>query len=326
MKKTTRNFLLSAAATVVGAGTAAAVSYTVTKKLLEIAIDRKEPTLLVKGMSRLTGYPEMTAYLSEAGEAAQKLEGMHTEQVEITSRDGLLLVGHFRSCENPKRVIIAMHGWRSSWSRDFGIMADFWHDCGCSVLYIEQRGQHNSGGDYMGFGLLERFDCLDWIGWVNERTKGKTPIYLVGMSMGATGVLMTAGQSLPENVRGIIADCGFTSPHAIWKHVMERNLHIPYTGIQSTIIDDMCRKKINISAGDYSAVDAMRECRVPVLFIHGTDDRFVPVEMSYENYKNCAAPKRLFVVPGADHAMSYCMDKAGYEAAVKAFWDEYDEA
>ena len=69
----------------------------------------------------------------------------------------------------------------------------------------------------------------------------------------------------------------------------------------------------------------MQECEVPVLFIHGTDDRFVPVEMTYENYKACVAPKRLFVVPGADHGMSYYVDRIGYEKCMLEFWKEYDK-
>ena len=68
----------------------------------------------------------------------------------------------------------------------------------------------------------------------------------------------------------------------------------------------------------------MRECKVPVLFIHGTDDRFVPIEMTYENYKACVSPKRLLVVPGAEHAMSYLIDKESYEKTVKEFWNDFD--
>lgn len=68
----------------------------------------------------------------------------------------------------------------------------------------------------------------------------------------------------------------------------------------------------------------MEHCTVPVLFIHGTDDHFVPIEMTYENYKACAAPKRLFIVPGAGHGSSYFVDRDGYERAIKAFWDDYD--
>lgn len=263
--------------------------------------------------------------MDEAVRASEKLQNSGCEEVEIINQDGIHLIGHWHPCENPKRIIIAMHGWRSSWSRDFGIIADFWKDSGCSVLYAEQRGQGSSEGEYMGFGMLERYDCLEWIKWVNEHTGGNLPVYLGGASMGATTVLMAAGLELPENVHGIVADCGFTSPHAIWKHVVENNLHMPY-GLYSPVANDLCKKKIHVGTKEYSAVDAMQKCKVPVLFIHGTDDQFVPVEMTYENYKACAAPKHLFVVPGADHGMSYYTDKVGYEKCLLDFFAAYDTA
>jgi len=80
-----------------------------------------------------------------------------------------------------------------------------------------------------------------------------------------------------------------------------------------------------VDAKDYSTLDAMAECEVPVLFIHGTDDKFVPVEMTYENYKACKAPKHLLVIPGANHGMSYRVDQEAYEKAVMDFWDKYDK-
>lgn len=139
--------------------------------------------------------------------------------------------------------------------------------------------------------------------------------------MGATTVLMAAGLPLPSNVKGIIADCGFTSPEDIWKHVMEKNIHVPYHPIRRAMADSFCKKKIQSGAREYSTIEAMRHCRVPVLFVHGTDDHFVPIKMTYENYKACVAPKRLFVVPGAEHGMSYFLNKEAYEREVEALWD-----
>ena len=324
MKKRTRNILIGTGVTVAGIGAVTAISYKLTKKLLNLAMDREEPAIMTKNKKKVTGSKEMSEMMQALDTAAEKLENSGCEEVEIVAHDGVRLVGHWHTCENPKRIIVAMHGWRSTWSHDFGVISDFWHDNDCCVLYAEQRGQGNSGGDYMGFGLLERYDCLDWINWVNEHTGGTVPIYLGGVSMGATTILMTAGLELPDNVKGIVADCGFTSPQAIWKHVVEKNMHIAYDGIRSAIASDMCKKRINIGANDYSAVDAMKVCKVPVLFIHGTDDHFVPIEMTYENYKACASERRLFIVPGAEHGMSYAVDKDGYEKATKQFWADFD--
>ena len=324
MKKRTRNILIGTGVTVAGIGAVTAISYHLTKKLLNLAMDREEPAIMTKNKNKVTGSKEMNEMMEALDTAAEKLENSGCEEVEIVADDGVRLVGHWHTCENPKRIIVAMHGWRSTWSHDFGVISDFWHNSDCCVLYAEQRGQGNSGGDYMGFGLLERYDCLDWINWVNERTGGTLPIYLGGVSMGATTILMTAGLELPDNVKGIVADCGFTCPQAVWKHVVEKNRNIAYDGIRSAIASDMCKKRINVGANDYSSVEAMKVCKVPVLFIHGTDDHFVPIEMTYENYKACVSEKRLFIVPGAEHGMSYAVDKDGYEKATKQFWTDFD--
>ncbi|MEE0969912.1 MAG: alpha/beta hydrolase [Clostridia bacterium] len=324
MKKTTRNIFVGAGVAALALAGISAAAYKATESLMKVALDREVPKSTPKSKARISGSKKLVEFAESAKEAAEKLMEKENEEIEITSPDGVKLVGHFFECEGAKRVIVAMHGWRSSWSSDFGAVSDFWQNSGCSVLYAEQRGQNKSGGDYMGFGMLERHDCLEWVKWVNERTGGALPIYLAGVSMGAATVLMASGLEMPENVHGIMADCGFTSPHAIWKHVTEKNLHLSY-GIIGIVANDICRKKINMGAKDYSATYALANSNIPVLFIHGTDDHFVPVEMTYENYKACTAPKRLLIVPGADHAMSYYTAKEEYENKVLEFWRDFDE-
>lgn len=324
MKKSMKKVLIGSG---LAAGTLAVAgvwSYAITKKLVEIALDRNEDKTVEESKKYIAGNPETSAFIKVREDAAEKLEGSSYDTVVITAQDGIKLVGHWQLCKNPKRIIIAMHGWRSSWAKDFGLIADFFRNNNCHVLYVEQRGQNNSGGEYMGFGLTERYDCLEWANWVGAQEYGNLPVYLCGVSMGASTVLMTSGFELPPYVHGIIADCGYTSPHAIWKHVVENNLRLYYDDMMSSIADEMCRTKIQVGSKDYSCLDALAECKVPVLFIHGTDDDFVPVEMTYENYKACASQKRLLIVPGAGHGMSYVIDKKLYEQTVKQFWVDFD--
>lgn len=323
MNNTTKKVLLASCAAAGAAAAATAASFVTADLLSRIALDREAPKFLGKVNRLISGSRKQSSLRDQKQEAALRLEKTENELVRITSRDGVALTGHWIAQKDPKRVIIAMHGWRSSWSWDFGVPSEFWAQSGCSVLYAEQRGQGESGGDYMGFGLTERYDCLDWIQWVTGRCGGSVPVYLAGVSMGATTVLMAGGLTLPENVRGILADCGFTSPHAIWKHVARDNLHLAF-GLHGAMADAIYHKKNPLASAEESTVDALRGCSVPVLFIHGTDDTFVPVEMTYENYKACASPKKLLIVPGAGHAMSYCVDPESYRAATAEFWKRFD--
>ncbi len=298
------------------AAAASCSAYAVTKFLMRIALDREAP----KGARKLYASSGSDQdFWDDVDSAAKQLSEKESETVQITAQDGTPLIGHWIPCEHPKRILIAMHGWRSTWYRDFGMIADFWAGHGCGVLYAEQRGQGSSGGACMGFGLAERYDCLDWAHWANDRFGTELPLYLCGVSMGATTVLMAAGLPLPENVRGIGADCGFTSPEAIWRHVTRDAFHVPY-GVCRRLANRICREKTGFGAGDYSTVEALKHNRIPVMFAHGTGDTFVPVEMTYENYQACAAPKKLLIVPGAGHGMSYCVDKADYEATTLDFW------
>lgn len=312
-----------AAAIGVGAGILG-ISCLVTRSMIDLAVNRQAPKSVEEIKRILAGSDAMKDILRRQREAAEKLENTEHQVVHIKSFDGLELIGHLFMCENAQRTVIAFHGWRSSWSADFGLIADFLHNNHCNVLYVEQRGQNGSSGDYMGFGLLERYDCLSWIKCI-ESMIPQLPIYLTGISMGATTVLMASGMDLPDSVHGIVADCGFTSPYAIWKHVVEDNLHMMYVGVRAKVADDICKKKINMKSDEYSCVTALKNCHTPVMFVHGAADQFVPVTMTYENYLACAAPKRLMIVPGADHGMSYLKEQDRYEAEVKRFWRDYDE-
>ena len=298
------------------------VSRMITKDLIEIALTRNEPKIMNKMKTKISRSEKISDFRKQIEEAGALLLEKNTEEVEIRSRDGLRLVGHWYPCENARRVLIAMHGWRSAWYKDFGMIADFWHNEGCSVLFAEQRGQNGSDGEYMTFGHMERYDCLEWISWVNKRTEKQYPIYLVGLSMGASTVLMAAGLDLPENTKGVIADCGFTSAYEIWRHVVRDNMKLSYR-LRDHMVDRICMKKIHTNARDISTVTAMKNAEIPILFIHGTEDTFVPIRMTYENYKACRAPKELLIVPGAIHAQSYYLEKERYEAATRAFWSRY---
>lgn len=325
MKGLWRACLFGAGAAVAGITATGVAAYSSTRYLLKVALDREMPTVprLEQAKAKLCGSEKMGQFLDHMAAAAEKLESTPHTTVTIQSYDGQSLVGHWYDTPDPKRVIIAMHGWRSGWSSDFGTIANFWHKNGCCVLYAEQRGQGNSGGSHMGFGMMERYDCLYWCKWVNSHCR-HLPVYLAGVSMGATTVLLTADLELPANVRGIMADCGFTSAHDIWKHVAEKNLHMNYQ-VRRAMADALCRGKIAMSPKDCSTIQALSKCKIPVLFAHGTQDHFVPVEMTYANYAACASEKYLLIVPGAEHGMCYFMETERYRKAVLDFWESCEK-
>lgn len=322
MQKSKKKVIIGSCIAAGVVSTAAAVSHCITKWLASIAMERPNPEVSQKAAFAVSGTAPQSEIIQLRKEATDRLLNREHEIVELEAKDGERLVAHWFCQEDAKRTIVAMHGWRSSWTDDFGLITDFWLNNKCNILFAEQRGQNNSGGDHIGFGLLERYDCVDWAAWVQAQCE--LPIYLSGISMGATTVLMASALPLPENVRGITADCGFTSPHAIWEHVAKENLHIPYNDTRKKTIDAICKQNLNGEDAHYSCEEALRNCTIPVLFIHGSDDQFVPVEMTYQNYKACKSEKRLLIVPGAGHGQSYMIEQKKYESIMMQFWADFD--
>ena len=315
MKKSIRNGLFALTGLTAGA---VLFSNGLTRYMVRLALDREEPSRGLRMARRMEKEACRNPLYRQALEDGLALEALPHQPIEIHAHDGELLVGHWFPAKHPKRIILAMHGWRSAWYRDFGGIAPFFAEADCSVLYAEQRGQNGSTGDYMGFGMLERYDCLAWIHWLAS-TQSSLPIYLAGVSMGATTVLMTTGFDLPTQVRGVIADCGFTSAHAIWNHVCKAELHLPYR-LHRQNAERLCRQKIRMGTQDYSTIEALQHCKVPVLLVHGLADDFVPPSMTYENFNACISRRMLFTVPDAGHGMSWYVDSEGYKKQLLALW------
>ncbi len=316
MKKSVKTALILAGSTVLAAGVA---TFVVSKMLVSVATKRKIIKFPEKIQDKLTGGLISDPNASKVLSASKNLEMLPTEKVEIKSYDDTVLAGRIYHATNPKRVIVAMHGWRSSWQIDYGLTANFYHANECTVIYPDQRGQNESGGDHIGFGVLERYDCLEWVKYAVERFGDDIPIYLCGVSMGATTVLMTLGFDLPDNVKGIIADCGFTSPHDIWEHVINNNLRLN-SKITYPIANAICKHEAKFDGEEYSTICALENNDRPVLFIHGSADAFVPPEMTFRNYMACKAPKELLIVPDAGHGMSYITAPKTYEKTVIGFF------
>ena len=241
------------------------------------------------------------------------------EKVTITSRDGIPLAGRYYHVKDGAPISIIFHGYRSTLGTDCNGGYSMSTRRGYNVLAVYQRAHRESGGKTITFGVKERFDCLDWIAYVNERFGENTKILLMGLSMGAATVLMAAGLDLPSNVKGIMADCGFSSPKEILQEVIKQMkfpLRITYFFVRMS-----ARIFGHFDPEEASAVEALKHAKVPVLIIHGDDDRFVPSRMSRDNYDACASAKEILVVPGAGHGLSYCVDAKAYEKAVNDFMD-----
>ena len=250
----------------------------------------------------------------------QKMRDMESEDVYITSFDNLKLHAKYYEGIKGAPVEIMFHGYRGSAERDLcgGIQRSFL--VGRNVLLVDQRASMGSDGNVISFGINESRDCLKWIEFINDKFNGDIQIYLTGVSMGASTVLMATGYDLPDNVVGVVADCGYSSiKDIICKTIKEMHLP-PALAYPFVKLGAKLYGKFNLD--ELNPVDAVKKCKVPVIFFHGENDDFVPCEMSKINYEACKSIKRLVLVEGAGHGLSYCVAPERYLQELKSFEEE----
>lgn len=254
---------------------------------------------------------------------AYMLEQSH-EEVYLTSFDGLKLHATYfppnRETDR-KRVVICFHGYTSKGMSDFTGLTDYYFRHGYAMLHPDARAHGSSEGEYIGFGCLDRKDALKWIDWVIKKCGGDVEILLHGISMGGSTVLMASGLELPPQVKGIISDCGFTSPKEVFTHVLKTMYHLPtFPVMQGT---ELINKRLaGYGMDECNARREVAKAKVPILFIHGSKDTFVPTRMCQEIYDCCSSTKKILIVDGAAHGESYFKNMGAYEKAL----DEFTEA
>lgn len=303
-------------------GTAAAIGGAA--KLFDSVIPRQDGVRVdISEMADMDQWEEYKKIITPRKEA---LLAREHETINMMSRDGLMLRATYFSCGKPtKKIVLALHGYTSNGLGNYAAISKFFFDQGYDMLIPDLRAHGESEGDYSGFGILDRYDCLAWIRLILRRFGADRQIILHGTSMGATTALMTTGfANLPKQVKCVIADCAFTSPYDVFTHILKRDYHLPPFPVMQ-ITDVLCNRAAGYGFRDYSTLDAMKVNDRPIMFVHGANDNFVPTHMSYENYDACKAAKELLVVQNAGHGASYYEDSALYEERLSAFLAKWVE-
>ncbi len=252
-------------------------------------------------------------YLESIKESEELFEKVNKESVEIESDDQLTLRGYFIENEIKDKVVIIFHGYKSKGS--FALTYNY-YALGYSILLIDQRAHGRSDGCFIGMGILERFDALKWIEYVINRFGENTSILLSGTSMGGATIMMASELITYPQVKGIIADCGFSSCYEQIKSCIRgfpKHPTMELVNLYSRLFAKYDMKEI-------TSAESLSNSNIPLLLIHGKKDDFVP----YSNLKICydaskSEIKDYLYVDKAIHATACVDGKDEYDLKVKKF-------
>lgn len=287
----------------------------------DVAIDRSDEPLELHG-----GKDEsIEVFMSEEQMIAEEVimlwdEANPGEVVEMTSDDDLLLKADLvPQPMDSKKAVVIVHGYKGNRTQMPGI-SKYYHDRGYNVLRPDLRGHGESEGEYIGYGWHERLDLVQWIDYLKEET-GAEEIILHGFSMGAATVLMTSGEELPQEVKAVVADSGYTNVMDELSHQLKYLYNLPSFPIMqvTSLITDA---RVGYNFTEASALEQVKKNKVPLFIIHGADDELVPTHMAEALYEAADVEKEIWIPEGVQHTEAFTLKQVEYEQRLTDFLDE----
>ena len=257
-------------------------------------------------------------YIPKIRDCKERLKEYDHEDWYITSEDGLRLHATYFPVKDSMKTVICFHGYTSEGLNDYSTLAIFYRNHGFNLLIVDERAHGKSEGTYIGFGTLDRKDALLWIQKVCEYQGERVRILLHGDSMGGATVLMTSGLELPSQVKAIVSDCAFTSAWEVFESVLKNMYHMPAFPVLHTA-NEMVKRNAGYDLRECNAKQEVAKAKIPILFLHGREDTFVPCEMAYQLYDACRTEKKLVIIEGAGHVESCYKDPVLFEGAIEEF-------
>lgn len=217
--------------------------------------------------------------------------------------------------------VLCLHGYGGNYLtvESFGME---YFSRGYNVVMPDMRYYGKSQGRYAGMGWLDRKDAAEWIKEILKMDPD-ADIVVHGVSMGASAVMMLSGENLPENVKCLVADCGYTSVWNCFSHIRKDRFHLPVFPMLY-IAGLFCKIRMGYFLHEASSLRQLKKCKVPVYMIHGSEDTFVPSSMIIQNYHSVLnAPKDWYILSGAAHAVSVYKNPELYWRKVFGFVDRF---
>ncbi len=252
------------------------------------------------------------------------LQTAESRKISVKTEDGYTLIAaEFPAAEDNHKWVLILHGY-TGWKEEMYPFAYWYHEQGYHVIVPDLRCQGESEGDFIGMGWTDHYDCMLWLDYILSQD-GDAGIVLHGQSMGAAAALMISGdEELSVNIDVVISDCAYTDAYAMFGEKIKDWFHLP----AFPLVDTAClvlRMRGGYDLKDASAIDAVRNSRIPTLFIHGDMDEMISVQMSKDLYEAAGCPKELLIIEGAGHAQAHEKDPEAYFGVIRVFLEEIYE-
>ncbi|HLU23600.1 MAG TPA: alpha/beta hydrolase [Bacillaceae bacterium] len=287
-----------------------------------LAISRGEKTFLEDNADLEVSAESLDEMLD--GEWREWVAKQPFEELQMESRDGLSLVGYYLPAkEKTDKLVIFTHGYLGH-AKQMGIYGQYYYeDLGYNLFMADARGHGSSEGDYYGFGWHDRLDLIDWTKLLVNKLGNETQIVYHGLSMGAATVLMASGEKdMSENVSAIIADSPYSSVYELFSYQIKRMFKLPpFPILDSTSL--VTKALAGYSFREASSLKQVEKAEVPILYIHGKEDTFVPTNLAEELYEHTNSEAELMLVDGANHGESFVLEKEAYKERLNSFLLKY---
>ena len=265
---------------------------------------------------KVAKYKYTYAYEVEKGKIEEKtFNNLEKQEVYLDSQYGYRIHGYFFPNKDSKKIIILCHG--ITWSLYGSVKyMDMFLKRGFAVFIYDHRNHGLSGGGDTSFGYYEKFDLKKCTDWLFNKLGNDIIVGLHGESMGAGTVLQNI--AIDTRIRFCIDDCGYSDALDLFKHRLEKDYNIrkfPLVKLASKI----SKMRIGWDFKDVSPITTLPKIEIPILFIHGQDDDYVPTYMCKQMYSAKKGYKEIYIVPGAGHAEAYWKNKDEYEKKVDGF-------
>ncbi len=242
--------------------------------------------------------------------------------ISRTTEDGYKLVASVFEGEEDSHVwVLLLHGY-TGWKEAMYPYTYYYSKKGCHAVVPDLRAQGQSEGDYIGMGWTDHYDCRLWLDYILSQDP-HARIIIHGQSMGAsTALIMSGEKDLPKQVRFIVSDSAYTDAYSMFGDKAKAWFGLPpFPVVDSAVL--MLKLRGGYDLKKAAPIRAVRNSHTPTLFIHGSEDAMIPVEMSKDLYKAAGCQKELLIIEGAGHAQAQAKDPVGFNGAISRFMHQY---